>query len=90
MIYYRFVCPNCKDENETVEEIQYGINRYAHVQVDDYGSGPELYELEPTEYYNTSESVTVWRCVKCNWVLPCKTPNEVVDFIVDQEVDRRT
>ena len=85
---YEFICPKCGDN--TIEEVQYGYNRYAYVTVENYGSGPELYEEDHVEYYDTPESRTIWRCASCEWELPCKTPNEVVDYVVDQEVERRT
>ena len=84
---YEFICPNCG--NDVIEEVQYGINRYAYVTVENYGSGPEFYEDEnDVKYSDTMSSKTIWRCSECRWELPCSTPEEVVEWIEEKEEER--
>lgn len=80
MISYTFKCPECGGEE--IEEIQI---RKVQVYVEDHSTGPELYEDEDEEYIATH-----WECNICGWRLPCRTVDDVVNLVVDQEIDRRT
>ena len=35
------------------------------------------------------DSVTEYVCAECGYKLPCSTPDEVIDLLVSQEIDRR-
>lgn len=84
---YEFICPKCG--GNTIEEVTEPMKRYTRVVIQDYSSGPEMYEDDTPEYYDVG-ATTSWRCASCEWELPCDSPEEVVDFVVDQEIDRRT
>lgn len=85
---YLFKCPECKDFRD-IEERKQGVIVITKVTVEDYGSGPELYFVDGGEEYDEWNSTIVYVCAECGWKLPCNAPNEVVDFIMDQEIDRR-
>lgn len=78
---YLFKCPSCK----TVADVHIMRTSITPAYVEDIGSGPELYEHEDEITHLLSFS-----CGECGWKLPCKTYNDVVDYVVDQEVERRT
>lgn len=88
MIDYRFKCPECGDFRD-IEERKRGVLIITPVSVEDYGSGPELYSVDGDEEIDDYEATVEYVCADCGWALPCSDPKEVVDFIVDQEIDRR-
>ena len=87
MIDYRFKCPHCKDFTTVLEEKE-GVIIISKVAVEDYASGPSLYYVDGGEEFDDF-STTSYFCADCGWKLPCKNADEVTDYLVDQEIERR-
>lgn len=77
---HTFTCPDCG--GHLILETQ---ARKVLVYVEDQNNGPELYEDKEEAYY-----LNHWECNDCSWRLPCRDVNDVINFVVDQEIDRRT
>lgn len=77
---YEFKCPSCG----TFTDVHIMRTSITPSYVEDIGSGPELYEHE-----GEITHILSFTCGECGWELPCKIYNEVVDYVMDQEAERR-
>ncbi len=76
----KFTCPECGGDEIIENQL-----KQIPVYVEDTSTGPELYEEEDKEAY-----IYHWECGCCGWKLPCRDVDDVINFVVDQEIDRRT
>lgn len=88
MIEFLFECPDCKKMRE-VDERKKGITIITPVRVEDWSDGPGMFFTEGSEIVDDFDSTTEYVCSECGYKLPCSTPDEVIDLLVSQEIDRR-
>lgn len=67
---YNFKCPDCGGD-----EFLEAQSRNSKFFIENSEAGPILNK-------NKSYTITYWECDDCGWRFPCRTENDVINFII--------
>lgn len=76
-----FKCPECEHDADIVKKVSETVRVY----LDDVGSGLKLWESDISRYYN----ITTYECGECGFRLPCRTDDDVINFVLKTQGERK-